>query len=214
MAEKYYLLYDKTVGKEEEGKYYIFEEGIWKEDEENSIVDALMGLDKRKLEDTIINYKGFYDGPIAEISKTEAEFYKEMRWDWATDCILYSDTIKITSEICFSYMINFDAEIAGLAIDKKDAEYRYEVPFLPWKDFLKQKNWGQDVDSQGVFLKEYFEKNPFDDFAEYMYANDVNVLQAFHRFPSFLEEEEEEKELADEERKKLDELGDYLDRML
>ena len=135
-----------------------------------------------------------------------------MRWDWATDCILYSDTIKITSEICFSYMINFDAEIAGLAIDKKDAEYRYEVPFLPWKAFLKQKNGGQDVDSQGVFLKEYFEKNPFDDFAEYMYANDVNVLQAFHRFPSFLEEEE--KELADEERKKLDELGDYLDRRL
>ena len=88
MAEKYYLLYDKTVGKEEEGKYYIFEKGIWKEDEENSIVDALMGLDKRKLKDTIINYKGFYDGPIAEISKTEAEFYKEMRWDWATDCIL------------------------------------------------------------------------------------------------------------------------------
>ncbi len=41
----YYLIWDKIVGKQEEGKYYIFKNEQWEPDNENMIMDRLVGYD-------------------------------------------------------------------------------------------------------------------------------------------------------------------------
>ncbi len=41
----YYLILDKIVGKKEDGKYYIFRNEQWEPDNENMIMDRLVGYD-------------------------------------------------------------------------------------------------------------------------------------------------------------------------
>ena len=42
---KYYLILKQTVGKEEDGKYYLFQDGSWEPDTNWVIMDRLMGFD-------------------------------------------------------------------------------------------------------------------------------------------------------------------------
>ena len=41
----YYLIWDSIVGKQEEGKYYIFRDGMWDPDRDSLIMDRLVGYD-------------------------------------------------------------------------------------------------------------------------------------------------------------------------
>ncbi len=41
----YYLILDKIVGKQEDGKHYIFRNEQWEPDNENMIMDRLVGYD-------------------------------------------------------------------------------------------------------------------------------------------------------------------------
>ena len=41
----YYLILDKIVGKQEDGKYYIYRNGRWEPDNEYMIMDRLVGYD-------------------------------------------------------------------------------------------------------------------------------------------------------------------------
>ena len=41
----YYLILDRIVGKQEDGKYYIFRNEQWEPDNENMIMDRLVGYD-------------------------------------------------------------------------------------------------------------------------------------------------------------------------
>lgn len=41
----YYLILDSLVGKEEEGRYYIFRDGQWEPDTGSIIMDRLVGYD-------------------------------------------------------------------------------------------------------------------------------------------------------------------------
>ena len=42
---KYYLILKCQVGKEEDGKYYLFKNGKWERDIEHVILDRLFGFD-------------------------------------------------------------------------------------------------------------------------------------------------------------------------
>ncbi len=42
---EYYLIWGRIVGKEEDGICYLFEEGEWRLDNENAVMDHLMGYD-------------------------------------------------------------------------------------------------------------------------------------------------------------------------
>lgn len=50
--ETYYLIYDRILGKEEEGKYYIFKDNQWVPDVESVIMDHLMGYDPSEPSDS------------------------------------------------------------------------------------------------------------------------------------------------------------------
>ena len=41
----YYLIWDSLVGKQEDGRYYIFRNGQWDPDNESIIMDRLVGYD-------------------------------------------------------------------------------------------------------------------------------------------------------------------------
>ena len=41
----YYLIWDSVVGKQEEGRYYIFRNGQWEPDTDSIIRDRLVGYD-------------------------------------------------------------------------------------------------------------------------------------------------------------------------
>lgn len=41
----YYLIRERRLGKAQGGKYFLFDNGEWKEDERNVIRDHLMGFD-------------------------------------------------------------------------------------------------------------------------------------------------------------------------
>ena len=42
---KYYLIWDRQLGKEEDGKYYLYENSKWVEDRYSVIRDHLIGYD-------------------------------------------------------------------------------------------------------------------------------------------------------------------------
>ncbi len=42
---KYYLIYDRLLGKEEDGKYYLYKEKQWIPDDKCVILDHLLGYD-------------------------------------------------------------------------------------------------------------------------------------------------------------------------
>ena len=49
---KFYLLYDHLLGKEEDGKYYLFKDKKWIPDSESVIMDHLVGYDSSEPEDS------------------------------------------------------------------------------------------------------------------------------------------------------------------
>ncbi len=70
---KYYLICDKTVGKNDSTGDYIFKNGAWEKDTEHLIMDSLMGYDPG--EDDASPYKMFNPDimeSIKEISQEEA----------------------------------------------------------------------------------------------------------------------------------------------
>ena len=42
---EYYLIWDCLVGKQEEGRYYIFRDGTWEHDTGSIIMDRMVGYD-------------------------------------------------------------------------------------------------------------------------------------------------------------------------
>ena len=45
VGEKYYLIYDHILGKEEDGRYFVYKDKQWVPDNECLIMDHLMGYD-------------------------------------------------------------------------------------------------------------------------------------------------------------------------
>ena len=70
MAEiTYYLIRERRLGKVQDGGYFLFDNGEWKEDERNVIRDHLMGFDPN--DDT---FYGFGNAQIMdEIEEITAE---------------------------------------------------------------------------------------------------------------------------------------------
>ena len=52
MNTKYYLIWNSVLGKEEDGRYYIFRNGQWTPDKESIIMDRLVGYDPSEPEDS------------------------------------------------------------------------------------------------------------------------------------------------------------------
>ncbi len=44
-ATTYYLIRNRTLGKREDGNYFLFKDGNWVPDTKNTILDRLMGYD-------------------------------------------------------------------------------------------------------------------------------------------------------------------------
>jgi len=48
----YYLIRNRTIGKREDGNYYLFKNGNWVQDTNNTIMDRLIGFDPSEPEDS------------------------------------------------------------------------------------------------------------------------------------------------------------------
>ncbi len=48
----YYLILGRQVGKEENGKYFLFRDGAWEPDRNNRILDRLIGYDPSEPSDS------------------------------------------------------------------------------------------------------------------------------------------------------------------
>ncbi|MCC8046582.1 MAG: hypothetical protein LIP12_14020 [Clostridiales bacterium] len=69
----YYLIEDYCLGKEEAGRYYLYQNGKWEPDTENRIMDHKVGFDPLEPEDSPYRF-GNYSvmAEMQEISENEA----------------------------------------------------------------------------------------------------------------------------------------------
>ena len=68
---EYYLILNRIVGKKENGRYYVFRDGVWQPDTENMILDRIFGYDPTEDEDS--PYAMFNTSVMEELEKISYE---------------------------------------------------------------------------------------------------------------------------------------------
>lgn len=72
-VKKYYLINDYLVGKEDSGKYYLYQDGEWRTDDKCEIMDRLLGYDPTEPPDSPYGFgNSSIMNEIRKISEEEA----------------------------------------------------------------------------------------------------------------------------------------------
>ncbi|MBP5654812.1 MAG: hypothetical protein J6X33_04805 [Clostridiales bacterium] len=67
----FYLIFGRRLGKKEDGRYYLYKNGVWVDDDRNLIQDKLMGYDPYEPADS--PYKMYNLTIMDEIEEIPAE---------------------------------------------------------------------------------------------------------------------------------------------